>query len=242
MPRLSGIRLSVYDPEVLADFYRSHLGMTARETADGWRVGYEGIDADILLRSGGAAYSPARSDRYWKIGITLPNVDMAFDQLSAAGFDVSKPHQFRDIGYMCHLSDPEGFQIELLQHEFEGKRPPGVGNPSLPLGGGARIGQITLRSGDIDASRRSCEDLGMRLLSVQPVTDFGFTLYFWAFTDDILPDPDFEAIENRNWLWKRAYTTLEIQHVDGLTPTRNPGYAGIVIEGPANTETVENSI
>ena len=230
MPRLSGLRLSVSDPAALADFYATHLGMTARETHEGWRVGYPGQDADLLLQPGGGPYRHARSDRYWKIGITLPNVDIAHRQLSAAGIAVSAPHQFRDIGYMCHLSDPEGFQIELLQHDFETSRPPGSGDPAQPLGGDARIGQITLRSGDIATERESCDTLGLRLLSVQPVAEAGFTLYFWAFTDDTPPTPGLEAVVNREWLWKRPYTTLEIQHLDGLTPTRNAGYAGIEIE------------
>lgn len=242
MRRLSGLRLSVSDPAKLADFYVTHLGMTATETPDGCRVGYAGQDADILLQPGGGAYRPARSDRYWKIGITLPNVDIAYAQLCAAGIAVNKPHQFRDIGYMCHLSDPEGFQIELLQHDFDGNRPPDAGDPAQSLGGGARVGQITLRSGDIAATSKRIDALGMRLLSIQPVADFGFTLYFWAFTKDRPPHSDLLAVENREWLWKRPYTTLEIQHVDELTPTPNPGYAGLEIAARTNGDRDEISL
>ena len=62
--------------------------------------------------------------------------------------------------------------------------------------------------------------LGLRLLSVQPVTQFGFTLHFWAYTDETPPSPDLESVGNREWLWQiQPYTTLEFQHVEGLKPT-----------------------
>lgn len=233
MPRLSAVLLSVSDPAELADFYVSCLGMRARRDVEGWRVGYEGIDADILLRPGGSGYRHAPTDRYWKIGITLPNVDIAHAQLTAAGVVVSQPHQFRDIGYMCHLNDPEGFQIELLQHDFQANRPASAGDRNLSLGGGARIGQITLRSTADEILPEPFKNLGMRHLSVQPVKDLGFILHFWAFTQDTPPNPKLDAVENRAWLWKRPYTTLEIQCVDGLVATANSGYAGIGVAGLA---------
>ncbi len=231
MSRFSGLRLSVSNPAEVAEFYLSHLGMAATTSGDGWRVGYTGEDADIVFLPGGQAYEHSRADNYWKIGITLPNVDMAHAQLTAAGIAVTEPHQFRDIGYMCHLNDPVGFQIELLQHDFESNRPVSAGDASLPLGGGARIGQITLRSDGHVALPAPYSGLGLRQLSIQPVRDLGFTLHFWAFPRDAPPHPALKAVENREWLWKRPYTTLEIQCVDGLTPNANPAYAGLEVAG-----------
>ena len=142
------------------------------------------------------------------------------------------------VGYMCHLSDPEGFQIELLQHDFAQNRPAGLGDPEKPLGGGARIGQITLRVEDIDAALSVYRDqLGMRLLSIQSLAHLGFTLYFLAFTDETPPLAALEAVGNREWLWKRPYTTLELQHLhDADAPLRLPpsgeaGFAHITISG-----------
>ena len=50
--------------------------------------------------------APPSSGGYWKIGITLPDVDVARDRLLARGIAVSTPQQFYDIGYLCHLADP----------------------------------------------------------------------------------------------------------------------------------------
>ena len=51
----------------------------------------------------------------------------------------------------------------------------------------------------------------MKLLSIQQVEAYGFTLYFLAFTDETPPNEDLNSIEIREWLWQRPYTTIEHQ-------------------------------
>lgn len=227
---LDALHLRVAEPEALAGFYRDVLGMTARPDGDGWRVGYDGVDADLRLLPGGGGYTHDRGQRYWKIGITLPDVDLAVDHLRSQGVEVSDPRQFLDIGYMAHLADPEGFVIELLQHDFESNRPDGAGDPNTPFAQ-ACIGQITLRTGDIQAEDQRCRDLGMRLMSMQEVAPYGFDLHFYAFTDETPPNPDLWSVGNREWLWKRPYTTLEFQHIEGATFAPVPDFLGIEIGG-----------
>lgn len=126
---------------------------------------------------------------------------------------------------MAHLQDPADFAIELLQHDFEGQGP--AGDPDQPLGGGAHIGQITLRTGDMEAE--FSEYPGMRLLSVQPVSNYGFDLYFLAFTEEEPPNADLQAVENRPWLWRRPYTSLEFQYLPGAQITKIPAFQGLEI-------------
>jgi catechol 2,3-dioxygenase-like lactoylglutathione lyase family enzyme len=235
---LAGVALNVASPEKLAAFYTRHLGMAVDRSGEFLRAGYGGTGASLELRPlpSPKPYAHDALDEYWKIGITLPDVDMAFEHLSRAGVAVTQPRQFLDIGYMCHLTDPDGFQIELLQHTFEGQPRTSAGNPDLPLGGGAHIGQITLRVADIDnALAHYQRSMGMRLLSKQVVAGRDFTLYFLAFTGETPPNRDIEAVENRPWLWQRPYTTLELQHRTGARRTVRPapagsvGYAGLLI-------------
>eukprot|EP00122_Pirum_gemmata_P011149 Pgem_evm1s10322 len=54
----------------------------------------------------------------------------------------------------------------------------------------------------------------MKLLSIQPVRQYGFVLYFLAYTNESPPKTDLEAVENREWLWQRPYTVLELQCVN----------------------------
>lgn len=238
------LALNVISPRNLAAFYADHLGMEIHQNDEIVRLGYSEsgsgqMIAGLELRPSASKenYVHNRLDEYWKIGITIPNIDIAYDQLSRAGIEVTEPHQFQDIGYMCHLSDPEGFQIELLQHTFEGRSRTMPGNPDLPLGGGAQIGQITLRVTDIETALTHYRmNLGMRLLSKQVVEGRGFTLYFLAFTDEAPPNSDIEAVENRPWLWQRPYTTLELQHLLDTTQSirtsvdGKPGYAELLVD------------
>ncbi len=212
---LAGLVLRVTSPERLAEFYVQHFGMTLSREAGELRLSYDKAGAYLALRPSRspAAYSHHANDHYWKIGITLPNIDLAYAQLKAKGINVTEPRQFRDIGYLCHITDPEGFQVELLQHTFEGQPRTSDGDEKLPLGGGARIGQITLRTTDIGAELDHYQThMGMTLLSIQPVPDYDFDLYFLAFTNETSPHADLTSVQNREWLWQRSYTLLELQH------------------------------
>ena len=232
--RLSAVLLRVANPERLAGFYADALGMTAQAQGPNHRVGYAGQDADLLLMPGGGGYTHDGGQRYWKIGITVPDVDLAVSRLRQKGVEVSEPKQFLDIGYMCHLKDPEGFVIELLQHDFQVNRPLNAADPAAPFAK-ACIGQITLRTGDIAAEDAFCRAQGMRLLSIQDVAQLGFDLHFYAFTDETQPDADIWSVGNREWLWKRPYTTLEYQHLAGAQFAPAPDYRGIEVQGLAES-------
>ena len=120
---------------------------------------------------------------------------------------------------MCHLSDPYGFALELLQQDFQtsvtSERVQASLEPNLALGQEAHIGQITLRVSHINRSLPFYQStLGMKLLSIHSIPNM-FNLYFLACTDERPPSDDVNAVEIREWLWKRPYTTLELQHYPG---------------------------
>ena len=54
----------------------------------------------------------------------------------------------------------------------------------------------------------------MKFLSIQ-CTPNTFDLYFLACTDEKPPSDDVNGVEIGEWLWKRPYTTLELQHYPG---------------------------
>ncbi len=220
------ICLQVHDLEAQGRFYRDLLGMSVFAAG---RLGFDEQGCCLSLRPG--AKAPHKADAeglYWKIGITLRDLDHAVSYLKDRGWPVSEPRQFRDIGYMSHLHDPEGFAIELLQQGFVGAaEPAGAGHP---IGGQATLAHLTLRTVDQTAMTSLFEQrLGMRLLSHQPVKDLGFSLFFYAWSDEALPDPDLEAVANRPWLWARPYGLVEVQHLESgerLNPP-DPATAGV---------------
>lgn len=159
---------------------------------------------------------PDSSEGYWKIAISVADVDVARSRLVSQGVEVDNPRQIPDIAYLCHLNDPDGYCIELIQHDFQQHHEPCRPDSAYALGTRPTFLLITYRIKQPAASLRFYADvLGARLLSRQVVESRGFTLYFLACSDETPPNPDVEAIENREWLWQRPYTMIEFQHVWG---------------------------
>ncbi|QDG74738.1 VOC family protein [Labrenzia sp. PHM005] len=236
--RLAALTLNVTNPDTLAEFYCRILGMRRFERDGCIAVGYGNEGAVLVLKpvDDRAPYQHSNTDRYWKIGLTLPDIDCANARLKAHGISASEPHQFRDIGYLSHFADPEGHIIELVQHTFEGETKITTGDPALPLGGGAEIGLVTLRTDNIEKEIDRCEaTLGLKSLVRERISDLGFDLYFLGRPGDTPPDPDPDALINRPWLYQRSYTVLEFQHIKRKTEILAPmpgqkGYSGITVE------------
>ena len=234
MTRIARHCLRVTDTAKTAAFYTDILGMRNVGTAAAPLLGYEAAECLIALQGGASTRQAATPrDFYWKIGITVRDLDHAAAFLRRRGWPVSEPRQFRDIGYLCHLSDPQGFTIELLQQGFEGRH--GAVGDGHPVGAQATLAHITLRINDIDAARVDCACLGLHLVSIQPVDPLGFCLYFFAGIRETRPVADLQAVENREWLWARPYALLELQHVfaGGVQPHDTDhaavGFAGFAL-------------
>ena len=244
--RIAFHTLRIADPVISLAFYQEKLGMTlygqANSVTDGIRIrhyflGFASPDSsdesqrdnilchpnallELLHRPDQPATKPTDSAAgkvgYWKIGVTLADVNLAREYLVDSGVAVSEPQQFLDIGYLCHLIDPDGYSIELLQHRFAENRQPRLPQPNYNLLSVSTFGQITLRVKNSDKSLNFyTQGLGMRLLSRQIVEPYRFTLYFLAYTEEQPPFPDLDDVRNREWLWQRPYTVLELQHVWG---------------------------
>ena len=158
-----------------------------------------------------------KNSGYWKIGFSLRDVNAAAECFRSHGYKVNNGEQFYDVGFLTSLSDPNGYSIELLQHDFESNFVKPMSNEgflSQPMDLQSTIGQITIRCTD---ARRTCEFyqsvLGMKLLCIeQPANKLPFTLYFFAYTNDDPPSKELSGIDNREWLYKKGYCQIEIQH------------------------------
>lgn len=206
------IHYQVADLEKTRWFYRDVLGFEVVDAGTAMKCALPRGAALVFEEARVAPHLAAKDSRYWKIGLTLPDLDRAVAHLDRMGHEVSRPRQFLDIGYMCHLTDPSGLPIELLQQGFEGRAAPGPAGHDI--GAQATLAHLTLRAETREAADAEWSCGGMKLLSAQPVPDFGFTLYFYAETADAPPDPDLTAVVNREWLWRRPYTLIEVQVYD----------------------------
>ncbi len=123
MPKFETLILYVANPEAQREFYCSILGMT--DQGDG-RIGYSPDEVSLKFLKANTSYAPQPSDLYWKIALSVPDIDLACEQLNKRGVSCSKPDQFRDIGYLAHFQDPESFTVELIDHWFKGDGMNGV--------------------------------------------------------------------------------------------------------------------
>jgi len=240
MSKFCSLVFRVEAPASLAEWYGNILGMTVSQISeDVYECGYPSQDLRLSLRKQDQSSTGSSSGMsvYWKIGIGLQDVKLGQKKILAKGVQVTEPHQFQEIGFLCHLKDEAGFSLELLQDTFEKNFVKPAEKPEMPLGQPGKIGQITIRSSNIEKTLALYEKcLGMKQLSIQEVEQYGFTLYFLAFTDDSPPQPDnLHAVENREWLWQRDYTTLEIQYkagfeLSGLSPSQGVGGVNIKLD------------
>ena len=125
---------------------------------------------------------------------------------------------FLDIGYLAHLREPGGTEIELVQRTLG---PPGSATPPAQDRRQApdQLGLVTLRVSD----RRRFETflgqgLGMSLLATMAVDHGGpdpFDLSFWSFVtpeEAGRPNRDPASVGNRPWLYQLPLTLIELQH------------------------------
>lgn len=215
--KIARCRYNVPSLTGLEDFYCGALGMRSFGTDKGLLLGYD--SRQCLLEFHEGDYHPFKTSNdslYWKIGLTFRDLDKAVEDLRTRGLSLPDPRQFLDVGYLCHLHDPNGFPIELLQQGFEGNHSTVESQGAHPVAAQATLAHVTLRVSDLPALQALCErQLKMRLMSVQRISlpERKFDLYFYGWSDEILPDPDVEAVANREWLYARPYSLLELQHL-----------------------------
>jgi len=205
----------------LGEFYGSVLGMqeavieggtASAHNAPGFYFTTNPCQLIFRQNQSLSAYVERPNNPYWKIGITVQNLGIAVRHLQAAGVAVSEPQQFRDIGYLAHFKDPNGLIIELLQCGFKGnEREISSGHA---IGSQATIAHLSLRVVNLCVAHTYLtKTLGMRLISIQPVDDLEFCLYFYTWSEEQTPVPRLNAVANREWLWSRSYTMIELQHL-----------------------------
>ena len=157
-----------------------------------------------------------RAIGYWKIALSVADLDIAHGRLVEKGIAVNEPFQVPDVAYLCHCEDPDGYCVELIQHRFQQNHVSLSTDNRFALGTPTSFSLITLRTRDPQQSIAFYEtELGLRLVSKQEVAHRGFTLYFLSSDAEMPPSGRVEAIENRAWLWQRPYAVLELQHVWG---------------------------
>ena len=226
--KLSSLRLKTGNPGPALEFYTKILGMTLKgqrenERSAAYELQYPGQESALELihdrtTSAVESYQQEKSDNYWKFSLFVDDIQQAYRFLMGRGVPTNEPHQFGDIGYLMHTQDHENYQLEFIQKTFQHNSPGGPGAGESPDRiGRPLLGLITIRTRDPMKSIHFYEScLGMKMLVRMYVNrGDGFTLYFLGTKDLRPPNPDWDAIENREWLYQQQETFIELQYYWG---------------------------
>jgi catechol 2,3-dioxygenase-like lactoylglutathione lyase family enzyme len=222
------VRLRVASLQETAAFYSGKLDLCVRPPTQFQEsaqvVSFESTETAVLSFLEGAVSSskPADGQRCSFVWIGLagfPDVRQTVESLKDRGVGIKLQGQFEDIAFVAHGVDNNGITFECLQTTMEHNFKP-TAVPDNALRANAVLGQVKLNVFNPKASLEFYTDvLWMRLLSQQRCDKYKFTLYFLAFShaSDDVPNPDPNALENREWLWQKQFTQLELQHWDNTS-------------------------
>jgi catechol 2,3-dioxygenase-like lactoylglutathione lyase family enzyme len=119
---IGGLFFRAREPKVLADWYRTHLGVGAVPDGEG--------ELPWQQQAGSTAFAPFPEDskyfgdasKHWMINFRVANLDALVQQLQSAGISVKVDPQAYPYGRFARLNDPEGNPIELWEPEPDAKR------------------------------------------------------------------------------------------------------------------------
>ncbi|MCK8521532.1 hypothetical protein M0D21_08130 [Aquimarina sp. D1M17] len=214
--KLQSFTLQIFDPKQTLPFYIDVLGYTLLKEATiddstYFDLGFKNTNFFIQLKYTPQlekrVYQEAAIHNYWKYSLFVDDIQKAYRNVQKHNFPIGEPYQFDDIGYLSHTEDTEHHKVEYIQKTFRQNTPVQTEEPTA-------LGLLTIRTKDPVKTIKLYEDiLGMKLFVRMYVNrGKGFTLYFLGDQDLEAPNPDIDAIENREWMYQQSHLFIEIQH------------------------------
>lgn len=222
--RISAHRLYISNPAQSLDFYQRILGMVlVKQTSHGsntiYRLAFAGTtQAELELVYHPAAPftvapQPNRTHGYWKFAISVDDLAQARAQLKAKGVNIGESFNVAGLAYLCHLTDPDGYCIELIQKTLFESAPLAASlagaKPPSPL-----FNLSTLRVKSAANSIAFYQSIGMRLIYTYRSQARGMALFFLISEDDYHALVEHPAPQIEEKLWQFPTTVLELQQLD----------------------------
>ena len=94
---------------------------------------------------------------------------------------------------------------------------------------GVILADVTSRVRDLAAPQSWCAGQGLHQNSVQPLDEYGFTLYFHAYQREPARHGSITAVANRPWLWQRPDTLFRAGTPTRIVTVRSAATAGSML-------------
>ena len=220
---LIGFTLQIYNPQKSIAFYTNTLGMQlvkeeTKESTTTYSFSFPKSFVKLQLKYNAQLakkiYTQKPLDNYWKYSLFVPNNLKTEEEFLKLKHPIGEPFQFEEIGYLAHTQDLENHQIEFIQTTFKGNS--ATDNTSSSTNTPA-LGLLTIRTKDPIKTIKMYEDLlDLKLfVRMQVNRGNGFTLYFLGSKNLKVPNPDIDAIENREWMYQQKHLFIEVQQYWG---------------------------
>lgn len=225
--QLSGIQLKIQNPIKTLAFYTDILGFSHIKTIEKENQKHYVLQAkntnfllELIHNSKEREienYQELPQDNYWKYSLFVDDITRTATILNKLNIAVNEPFQFGNIGYLAHIQDTENHKIEFIQKTFKQHTPKKTPTSKHPLQELPIFGLITIRSKDPVKSIQFYEKVLHMKLFVRMYVERGngFTLYFLGDKNLTPPNPDIDALENREWMYQQKHCFIEIQHYWG---------------------------
>ncbi|QKX05437.1 hypothetical protein HN014_11100 [Aquimarina sp. TRL1] len=224
--KFKGFSLHINHPEETLSFYQDIIGFRLVEqyqvenhTIFCLESKARGYDLELIYNqeSENISYAHEMQDNYWKYSLFVDDIKRVYHRLNQIKHTTGEAYQFGDIGYLMHTADTESHKIEFIQKTFEQHSRQTVSNDLFFLKEQPVLGLLTIRTKDPVKMLRFFEStLGLKLFVRMYVEKGeGFTLYFLGDRELVPPNPDIDAIENREWMYQQNHLFIEIQYYWG---------------------------
>ncbi|WP_394245481.1 VOC family protein [Vibrio astriarenae] len=218
--KIAAHRLLIKNPKETLDFYQNALGMKLIKHGEvegrtHYYLSYNSKQATLeLIHSLGIEFTvstqPSVTEGYWKFTIAVDDLDSSRDQLIKRGVSVESSFEVKELAYLCHLTDPNGYCIELVQKT--NKTP--LSTNVFHSGHSNSLNLSTLRVKDAAQSLNFYRSIGMDLAYTYRSDERKMTLYFLAPAELNKELNALSKINLEERLWQSSHTLLELQQLD----------------------------
>lgn len=176
------------------------------------------------------ATQPSQTEGYWKFSIAVDDIEIMREKLINSGVKtIGNCFDVANLAYLCHLQDPNGYCIELIQKTLKTSVKVNSNQPRLNLS--------TLRVKNAEKSLAFYQSLGMKLIYTYRSDKRNMTLYFLIAESDVALFESIDAPTLVEKMWQFPRTILELQQLDGTTENtvfryrvgRQTGFIGLEV-------------